>query len=77
MARLDHPPGRVSHLDGTHVTDEVAFYLALGEAINGPGGYFGWNLDALSDCLSGGFGARSPFRLMWNDSHVARRWMSC
>ncbi len=71
--RLDQPPGRVYHLDGTHVTDEAAFYLALGEAINGPGGYFGWNLDALDDCLRGRFGARTPFTLIWNDSHVARR----
>ena len=41
-------------------------------AINGPGGYFGWNLDALDDCLSGRFGARAPFRLVWHDSAVAR-----
>ncbi|MDF2710510.1 MAG: hypothetical protein K0R62_6162, partial [Nonomuraea muscovyensis] len=71
--RVDHPPGSVYHLDGTHVTDEAAFYLAMGEAINGPGGYFGWNLDALDDCLGGRFGARAPFTLIWNESHIARR----
>ncbi|MEU4220725.1 barstar family protein [Actinoplanes sp. NPDC026623] len=37
-----------------------------------PGGYFGWNLDALVDCLRGGFGARTPLRLAWHDSAVAR-----
>ncbi|MEV0401811.1 barstar family protein [Actinoallomurus sp. NPDC050550] len=42
-----------------------------GEAINGPGGYFGWNLDALDDCLGGRRGARAPFRLVWHDSAVA------
>lgn len=34
--------------------------FSIGEAINGPGGYFGWNLDALHDCLRGGFGALTP-----------------
>ncbi|MDX3099832.1 barstar family protein [Nonomuraea angiospora] len=69
---LDRLPGCVYHLDGTHVIDEAAFYLAIGEAINGPGGYFGWNLDALDDCLRGRFGARAPFTLIWSDSQVAR-----
>ncbi|MFG2071242.1 barstar family protein [Nonomuraea maritima] len=70
---IDRPAGCVYCLDGTHVTDEAAFYLAIGEAINGPGGYFGWNLDALDDCLRGGFGARVPFTLVWSDSQVARQ----
>lgn len=43
------------------------------KAINGPGGYFGWNLNALDDCLRGGFGARAPFTLVWSDSQVARQ----
>ncbi|GAA2467923.1 barstar family protein [Winogradskya humida] len=59
-------------LDGRFVTDVEGFYCALGEAVNGPGGYFGWNLDALEDCLRGGWGARPPFRLRWHDSAVAR-----
>ena len=32
------------------------FYREIGSAVNGPGGYFGRNLDALADCLRGGFG---------------------
>ncbi|WP_410812260.1 barstar family protein [Micromonospora sp. 067-2] len=59
-------------LDGRFVTDIEGFYCAIGEAINGPGGYFGWNLDALDDCLGGGFGARTPFLLVWHNSAVAR-----
>ena len=60
----DRPPGGTYRLDGTHVTDIVSFYCALGEAVNGPGGYFGWNLDALADCLRGGFGATPPFTVV-------------
>ncbi|GAA5096899.1 barstar family protein [Nocardia iowensis] len=72
-ARPDSAPGHVFTLDGQAVTDIVSFYCALGEAINGPGGYFGWNLDALSDCLCGGWGASSPFTLEWLHSDVARQ----
>jgi hypothetical protein len=68
----DQPAGTTYDLDGRFVTDIEGFYCAIGEAINGPGGYFGWNLDALDDCFCGGFGARAPFRLVWHDSAVAR-----
>ncbi|MEU9506006.1 barstar family protein [Micromonospora sp. NPDC048170] len=68
----DRPAGTTYDLDGRFVTDIEGFYCAIGEAINGPGGYFGWNLDALDDCLGGRFGARAPFRLVWHDSAVAR-----
>jgi RNAse (barnase) inhibitor barstar len=68
----DRPPGTVYHLDGRYVTDVPAFWCALGEAVNGPGGYFGWNLDALTDCLRGRFGAATPFTLHWHDAATAR-----
>jgi len=68
----DRPAGTTYDLDGRFVTDIEGFCCALGEAINGPGGYFGWNLDALDDCLRGSFGARAPFRLVWHDSAVVR-----
>lgn len=63
----DRPPGTTYDLDGRYVTDVEGFYCALGEAVDGPGGYFGWNLDALDDCLRG-----TPFTLVWHDSAVAR-----
>ncbi|MGW5416920.1 barstar family protein [Actinomadura geliboluensis] len=69
----DRSVGTTYDLDGRFVTDIEGFYCAIGEAINGPGGYFGWNLDALDDCLCGGFGAQAPFRLVWHDSAVARK----
>jgi RNAse (barnase) inhibitor barstar len=68
----DRPAGTTYDLDGRFITDIEGFYCAIGEAINGPGGYFGWNLDALVDCLRRGFGARTPFRLVWRHSVVAR-----
>jgi hypothetical protein len=37
--RTDRPPQHAYALDGRHVRDVPALYLALGEAVNGPGGY--------------------------------------
>ncbi|WP_329597642.1 barstar family protein [Streptomyces pseudovenezuelae] len=72
----DRPPGTTYHLDGRHITDLPGFFCALGEAVNGPGGYFGWDLDALNDCLTGHWGATPPLRLVWHDSDVARRGLA-
>lgn len=46
------PGAGPARLDGRLVQDRTSFYLALGEAVAGPGGYVGSNLDALDDCLS-------------------------
>jgi RNAse (barnase) inhibitor barstar len=43
-------------VDGSQVGCLEDFWAVMGEAVNGPGGYFGQNLDALNDCLQGGFG---------------------
>lgn len=63
--RSERPQGTVITLDGTQVREPVDFYCAIGEAVNGPGGYFGANLDGLRDCLRGGFGITAPFELVW------------
>jgi hypothetical protein len=63
-------------MDGVNIEDLSSFFCALGEAINGPGGYYGWNFPALVDCLAGGFGARAPFILHWSEFDVARRSLS-
>lgn len=68
----DRPSGTTYHLDGRHITDLPGFYCALGEAVNGPGGYFGWNQGGLNDCLRGRWGATPPFTLVWHDADVAR-----
>ncbi|WP_176611249.1 barstar family protein [Actinomadura sp. WMMB 499] len=69
----DRPDGSTFELDGTHVTDSAGFFCALGEAINGPGGYYGKNLIAVDDCMSGGYGTAGGFTLIWHDLDVARR----
>lgn len=68
----DAPAGRTFTMDGRYIVDEDGFYCAIGEAVNGPGGYFGWNLDALDDCLFGGWGAAPAFTLFWDYSTEAR-----
>ncbi|MFC8200316.1 barstar family protein [Streptomyces sp. NPDC057298] len=70
--RPDAEPGATYHLEGSRIIDEPGFFCALGEAVNGPGGYFGWGLDALADCLRGRWGALRPFTLVWHDAEVAR-----
>ncbi|MFD0687295.1 barstar family protein [Actinomadura fibrosa] len=75
-ARADRPAGHAYVLDGRHATDEPGLYLALGEAVNGPGGYFGGGLDALDDCLRGRFGYTAPATLLWRDAATAREHLS-
>jgi len=64
------------HLHSTTITDPRSFYSALGEAVQAPNGYYGSNLDALVDCLRGGFGPEPPFTLVWHDSASARRHLT-
>ena len=59
-------------LDGREFVDIPSFFLALGRAVNGPDGYYGGCLDALSDCLTGGFGLVAPFTLQIHNADSAR-----
>lgn len=72
LRTTEHPPGTTFHLDGTHITDGAGFYCAIGEAVHGPGGYFGWMPHALADCLNSGWGVTTPVTLVWHDADVAR-----
>ena len=63
----DKPAGRRYVLEDSSVVDLSSFFCALGEAINGPDGYFGLSIQGLDDCLYGGFGAKAPFELVVND----------
>ena len=58
-------------MNGAHVEDLASFFCALGEAINGPGGYYGWNMAALADLLKSDSRSRAPFTLHWSDFDVA------
>ncbi|XVV06006.1 barstar family protein [Actinosynnema sp. CA-248983] len=62
-------------IDGRQILGESSFYCALGESINGPGGYFGSTLDGLADCLLSSRTAGVPFELVWQHSAGARETM--
>ncbi|MGB5113308.1 MAG: barstar family protein [Mycobacterium sp.] len=47
---------RTYRIDGTRIRSKADFFTEIGRAVNGDDGYFGSNLDALADCLRGGFG---------------------
>jgi RNAse (barnase) inhibitor barstar len=59
-------------IDGGGLADIAGFYCALGEAVNGPGGYFGSNLDALADCLASSRSNAVQFRLVWQNFAAAQ-----
>ncbi|MFG2697067.1 hypothetical protein [Kitasatospora sp. NPDC048407] len=70
LDRRDPEPDRSGgeyHLAGAGVEDETGLHCALGEAINGPGGYYGRESMGFADCLGGGFGAVPPFTLVRHD----------
>jgi RNAse (barnase) inhibitor barstar len=54
-------------VDGAHAADIAGFYCALGEAINGPGGYFGANIAGMIDCLVFATATEPPFELVWRN----------
>ena len=60
---------------GAHIHSRADLFTELGHAVGGPGGYFGSNLDALADCLGGGFGTPDdePFRFVLTDSSKAKK----
>jgi len=62
-------------IDGRKIKSVKDFYREIGRAVNGPGGYFGKNLDALTDCLRGGFGTPEdrPYEFEWQHSDLSRR----
>lgn len=43
-------------INGAAIGSKADLFTEIGRAVNGDGGYFGANLDALADCLRGGFG---------------------
>ncbi len=74
--RLDRESA-ILELDGEAFGDVPGFLLALGEAVNGARGYFGGSLDALSDCLCGGFGLGVNATVVIRKQRVARAKLDC
>jgi RNAse (barnase) inhibitor barstar len=76
FARSDFMPsearGRVVVIDGMVTDTLLGFYCAIGEAVNGLGGYFGCNMNAFDDCLYGGFGLERPYTIVWKNCQEAR-----
>ncbi|MFF2732004.1 barstar family protein [Streptomyces sp. NPDC058008] len=62
-------------IEGSGITGLDSFWDAIGEAVNGPGGYFGRSLDAFADCLGGGFGTPpdGDFVIEWRDHAASAR----
>jgi RNAse (barnase) inhibitor barstar len=65
---------RTFRIDGRKIKSVKDFYREIGRSVNGSGGYFGQNLDALADCLRGGFGTPvdRPYEFDWQYSQVSR-----
>lgn len=72
MTTTDAP--KVFRIDGRRVASVKGFYREVGRAVNGRDGYFGSNLDALADCLRGGFGTPDdrPLEFVWEHSERSR-----
>lgn len=68
----------IYRIDGRNVKSPSDFYREIGTAVNGAGGYFGRNLDALADCLRGGFGTpeKRPYEFEWQHSSLSQRRLS-
>jgi RNAse (barnase) inhibitor barstar len=64
-------------IDGRKIKSVKDFYREIGRSVNGSGGYFGRNLDALADCLRGGFGTPDdrPYEFEWQHSAMSRRYL--
>jgi RNAse (barnase) inhibitor barstar len=65
----------IYRIDGRKIKSPSDFYREIGAAVNGAGGYFGRNLDALADCLRGGFGTpeKRPYEFEWQNSSHSQR----
>jgi RNAse (barnase) inhibitor barstar len=67
----------IFRIDGRKIRSANDFYREIGSSVNGPDGYFGRNLDALADCLRGGFGTpdHRPYEFEWQDSRLSQYYL--
>ncbi|MFT5357352.1 MAG: hypothetical protein ACI9KE_004586 [Polyangiales bacterium] len=71
-SRSSNSSGRTFNIDGECIEDVPSFFCVMGEAVNGPGGYFGANLMAMNDALCGGFGLDAPSTIRWSHSEKSK-----
>ncbi|MGQ0846381.1 MAG: barstar family protein [Sporichthyaceae bacterium] len=64
--------GTPAVVDGRGLPNRDSFWCALGEAVNGVGGYFGSSLGGLEDCLRGSRTEEFPLPLEWHDLEDSR-----
>ena len=78
VRQADSDEPAIFRIDGRKIKSVNDFYREIGRSVNGPGGYFGRNLDALADCLRGGFGTpeNRPYEFEWEHSAVSRRYLT-
>ncbi|GII75540.1 hypothetical protein Sru01_05220 [Sphaerisporangium rufum] len=67
----------IVYLNGSNIYNKASFYCAFGEAVNGPGGYMGSNLDAMADCMSSNCGDGALAKIIWRDFEVSQRLLEC
>lgn len=63
-------------INGLNVEDELSFYCEIGEAVNGPGGYFGLCFHSFDDCLFGGFGLDFPYKIVWSNYKYSKKHLN-
>lgn len=63
----------VINIDGNHFHNLDGFYCTLGEELNGIGGYFGRQIDALYDCLTRDFGVKSISEITWHHHQRSKK----
>jgi len=73
--RVAPRPDRTIVLEGSLVDGLLGFFCAMGEAVNGPGGYFGSSFHSFDDCLFGGFGLDYPYTIIWEGSAESRPYL--
>ncbi|SFN10867.1 Barstar, RNAse (barnase) inhibitor [Chryseobacterium oleae] len=60
-------------IDGNKFHNLDSFFCALGEEVNGIGGYFGRGIYALFDCLRSDFGVKSISELKWLNHQTSKK----
>ena len=66
-------------LDGRFIRNKQAFYCEFSEQLCGVGGYAGYNLDAMEDCLRGGWLAdfsASELHVTWQHYAKSKQHLS-